>query len=402
MSPPALAARPLLRRLAFLAVLAACVVPVALRAVVPDYVESMRNQVRSRPPHQAPPAAAALHQDLVVADMHADSLLWDRDLLERSHQGHVDLPRLQRANVALQCFTVVTKSPRGQNIERNSAQAGDNITLLAIAQGWPLSCWTSLRERALFQSRRLHDLARRSRGALTVIRWRGDLADLLERRATDRRLVGGVLGIEGAHCLEGEVTNVDVLFEAGFRVVGLVHFFDNEVGGSAHGESQGGLTPFGEQVLRRLEELGMFVDLAHASPALIDDVVRLTRRPLLVTHTGLRGVHDNPRNLSDAHVRAIAATGGLIGVGFWETAVGGIDARAIAASIRYVADLVGVRHVALGSDFDGSVTTPFDVTGLPLVTSALLEAGFAPAEVRLIMGGNLLRLLGEALPAAPR
>ncbi|HBP21666.1 MAG TPA: peptidase M19, partial [Planctomycetes bacterium] len=186
--------------------------------------------------------------------------------------------------------------------------------------------------------------------------------------------------------------------EAGVRMIGPTHFFDNEVGGSAHGEAQGGLSPFGVEVVARLDELGILIDLAHSSPAVIEDVLKLGKRPPLVSHTGLRGVVESPRNLSDEQAKAIAAKGGVIGVGFWKTATGGEDLAAIVRSIRYLIDLVGVEHVALGSDFDGSVTTPFDVRGLPLVTEALLKAGLSEEEVAGVMGENLLRVLGEQLP----
>jgi microsomal dipeptidase-like Zn-dependent dipeptidase len=334
--------------------------------------------------------------------MHADTLLWDRDLLARGSRGHVDVPRLLEANVALQCFTVVTKSPRGQNIEENSADAIDNITLLALVQGWPPVTYRSLLARALHQSDRLQRAADASGGRLRVVRWREELETFLEDRAERPAQVAGVLGIEGAHCLEARLESLDALHEAGYRVIGLTHFFDNAVGGSAHGEARGGLSDFGGRVLSRMEELGILVDLAHASPALIDDVLERATRPVVVSHTGVQGVVDNPRNLSDAQLRGIARGGGLIGIGFWETATGGTDAAAIARSIRYAVDLVGIRHVALGSDFDGSVAVPFDVTGLPLVTDALLAEGFGEEEVRAILGENLLRLLLEQLPASPR
>ena len=385
--------------LGLLALLGALVATV--RLVVPAQVEARRNGVRVPGPYPVASPAAALHARLRVADMHADTLLWERDLLAPATRGHVDLPRLQEANVALQCFTIVTKSPYGQNVARNSAEALDNITLLALAQGWPPATWTSLLERALYQTRRLHDAAARSGGALRVVRWREDLSELLAARAEGASALGGLLGIEGAHCLEGRLAAVDALYEAGVRVIGPTHFFDNELGGSAHGEEQRGLSPFGVEVVARLDELGILIDLAHASPALIDDVLELSQRPPVVSHTGLRGVVESPRNLSDAHARAIAAKGGVIGVGFWKTATGGEDVASIVRSIRYLIELVGARHVALGSDFDGSVTTPFDVRGLPLLTEALLAAGLSEEELAGVMGENLLRLLGEQLPARP-
>ena len=142
----------------------------------------------------------------------------------------------------------------------------------------------------------------------------------------------------------------------------------------------------------------MLVDVAHASAQTIKDVLAVATRPVVVSHTGVRGTCDNSRNLSDEEIRRIAATGGVIAIGFWETATCGRDARSIARAARHVADLVGATHVALGSDFDGAVATPFDATGLPQITDALLAEGFNEEEIALIMGGNLLRVLAETLP----
>jgi microsomal dipeptidase-like Zn-dependent dipeptidase len=151
-------------------------------------------------------------------------------------------------------------------------------------------------------------------------------------------------------------------------------------------------------MIRRMETKGMIVDLAHASPRAIDDVLALTTRPVVVSHTGVQGTCDNRRNLSDAQIQGIARTGGVIGIGYWETAVCGTDAQAVARAIRYVADLAGVAHVGLGSDFDGAIAAPFDTTGLVQVTDALLAEGFSESEVRMIMGENVLRILEQLLP----
>ena len=191
---------------------------------------------------------------------------------------------------------------------------------------------------------------------------------------------------------------MDVLFDAGFRMLAPTHFYDNEWGGSAHGVNKTGLTEKGREMLRRAEARGMLVDLAHASAATIDDAVAVATRPLVVSHTGVKGTCDNNRNLGDEQLRKIASKGGVIGIGYWEAATCGQDARAVARAIRHAANVVGVEHVALGSDFDGSVTEPFDTTGVMLITDALLEEGFSEEEVGALMGGNVFRLLAETLP----
>ena len=176
------------------------------------------------------------------------------------------------------------------------------------------------------------------------------------------------------------------------------HFFDTDIGGSAHGIEKGGLTDKGKEMVRRMEAKRMIVDIAHASAKMIDDVLGYATRPVLVSHSGVKGTCDNQRNLSDEQLKGIARTGGVIGIGFWDTAVCGTDAKAIARAIRYTANLVGVDHVGLGSDFDGAVVTPFDTTGLVQITDALLAEGFNDEEIGRIMGRNVLRLLIQNLP----
>jgi len=367
--------------------------------IVPGEVARQKNPVAVPPPYPVSAAAAGLHRQLFIADLHADSLLWGRDLLVHGGSGHVDLPRMLLGNVGLQVFSVVTQVPAGRKFTRNASDAPDIITPLAIAQRWPLRAWGSTRERALYQAGRLRDFAAASHGRLLLVESAADLQGLLAARAGGQAVSGGLLAIEGAQSLEGDLHNLDALHAAGFRMLGLVHFFDNAVGGSVHGEHQGGLSEFGRAVLRRAEQLGMLIDLAHASDALVDDVLALATRPVLSSHGGVRGTCDNHRSLSDAQARAIAASGGVIGIGFWPRATCGADVAAIVRALRYAVDLVGVEHVALGSDFDGAVQVPFDVSGLPLLTAALLQAGFSAADIERVMGGNVVRVLQDALPA---
>lgn len=359
--------------------------------------DAQLNGLQRPPPYEAGKRARELHDRLLVADLHADTLLWNRDLLARGSRGHVDLPRLQDGGVGLQAFFVVTKTPRQMNIHRND-DSTDNIALLALGQMWPPGTWMSLKARALYQASRLQRAAHASDGRLMLVRTQADLAKAIERRKADRTFTAAILGLEGAHALEGDPANVDALYDAGFRVIAPVHFFDNEMAGSAHGVKKGGLTDKGREMVRRIEERRMLVDLAHASEETLDEVLAMATRPVIVSHTGVRGTCDNERNLSDLHLREVARTGGVVGIGFWDTAVCGKDVRAIARAVRHAARIAGVQHVALGSDFDGAVPTPFDSTGLALLTEALLDAGFGERDIELIMGGNTLRVLGETLP----
>jgi len=349
------------------------------------------------PPYHASERARALHARLWVADLHADSLLWGRDLLRRSDRGHVDVPRLIEGNVALQVFAASTKSPRHFDLDRNDDRS-DDVILLALALGWPPATWRRLLPRALHLAARADAMAARSEGGFTIIRSTADLAAYGAVRQDRPAVTAGLLAIEGAHALDGDPANVAVVADAGFRMMSPSHLFDNAFGGSAHGVDKGGLTERGREMVERMEVRGMIVDVAHASSATVDDVLAMARRPVVASHTGVRGVADNARNLTDAHLRRIADTGGVIGIGFWPTACGGEDVASIARSIRYAVGVAGVEHVALGSDFDGAVPEPFDATGLVQLTDALLDAGFDDAAISKVMGGNVRRLLADVLP----
>ncbi|MBI2422521.1 MAG: membrane dipeptidase [Candidatus Hydrogenedentes bacterium] len=371
---------------------------VIMYTYVPGKVMRDMNRTLDPGPYTLSEAGAALHKELTVVDMHCDALLWSRDLAVRGSSGHVDLPRMREGNAALEFFTVVTRTPSGQNINANEDK-NDMLIPLSFFQAWPASTWFSAHGRAIHQARRLHKLAETSGGKFMLIETREDVDRFLEARKQDPEVVAGMLGIEGLQCLENDFVNLNVLYNNGFRMMGFTHFFDNEVGGSAHGMEKGGITEFGKQVLQGMEERHIIVDLAHASPKLIDDILNLATRPVFVSHTGVRGVADNERNLSDEHLKRIAAGGGVIGIGFWETAVGEASVQGIVRAIKYTAGLVGADHVGLGSDYDGAVTAPFDISGVGQITDGLLAAGYGKDDIAKIMGGNVLRVLREQLPA---
>ena len=322
---------------------------------VPKLAEESMNRIAPTS-QQISPKAQALHKTLFIADLHGDTLMWKRDLLDRAGRGHIDLPRLEEGHVGLQIFSSVTKTPRGQNYDANSAKT-DNITALAIGQLQPPRTWTSLLERSLWHAEKLKRAEHASEGQLRIIRTGADLDRLMAARAkTGAVPVGALLSIEGLQNLEGKRANLDVLYKAGFRMAGFAHFFDNEVAGSMHGEKKGGLTPLGRQILADMEARGMIVDIAHASHAAVADILKLAKRPVVSSHGGVQATCKVNRNL------------------------------------------VGVDHVGLGSDFDGATTTPFATANVAHVTQALLDEGFTDDEIRKVMGGNVARVLKLALP----
>ena len=364
----------------------------------PAILDEEQNVVVEHQAYEISDQAQQLHSSLLIGDWHADSLLWMRNLSEQYDYGHLDFPRMQQGNMALQMFTTVTKSPSGQNYERNSSDASDNITLLAMAQRWPTATWTSLAERALFQADKLYKLAARDPDNLMLIRSRIELAEFLERRLSNPTLIGGLLGTEGSHALDGDLANIQRLFNRGFRMMSLQHFFDNKLGGSLHGTSGEGLTQFGRDAVTEMLRLGVMLDVSHSSEQVVRDTLALSDKPLIVSHTGFQGHCDSPRNISDELMEQIAAAGGLIAVGFWDGAICGNSPATVAEAIVYGIGLVGEDHVSLGSDFDGTVTTSFDGSEMAAITQALLDANLSEQQIRKVMGENMLTYLQTYLP----
>ncbi|UZR96472.1 dipeptidase [Chondrinema litorale] len=367
--------------------------------IAPNEFDKNLNETKTLPPYKVSDKALALYNSLdFIADLHCDALLWSRDLTVKNSFGHIDFPRMQEANMALEAFTIVTKSPKGQNFSKNSADAFDNITMLNFLQARPISNWFSLSARAVYQSRKLHEFAFDYEDEFIVVKSKADLERLITLKKENKRVMGGFLGIEGAHCLEGKMENLEKLYSEGVRMLAPTHFFDTELGGSAHGISKEGLTDFGKEVIQRMDELEMIIDVAHAAPALIDDVLEVTSRPILVSHTGVKGSLDNVRNLSDEHIQKIAANGGLIGVGFFDGAVTKPLTEGIVDAMKHIKSIASVDCIALGSDYDGSATVPFDITGLPLLVEELIKQGFKEEEVKAIMGENVKKFMLKNLP----
>jgi membrane dipeptidase len=363
---------------------------------LPGYVEASMNVVDGKPLIKVSQQAKDLHATLNIVDLHSDTLMWKRDMLDRANRGHMDVPRLQEGNVALQVFSSVTKTPKGQNYDANGADT-DNITLLTIAQMQPMRTWSSLLERSLWHSTKLDQAVTASQQRLQKVVTGSQLDTILFMRSKGEKRMGALLSIEGLQNLEGKATNLDKLYAAGFRMAGLTHFFDNELAGSMHGIKKGGLTPFGRDIVARMEAKGMIVDIAHCSQACVTEVLAMARRPVVSSHGGVQATCKVNRNLSDDHIRGVAKTGGIIGIGYWDAAVCDTSPKSIVAAMKHIRDLVGIQHVALGSDYDGATTVRFDTSQLVQVTQGLMNAGFTEPEIRAAMGENAIRVLRAGL-----
>jgi microsomal dipeptidase-like Zn-dependent dipeptidase len=369
----------------------------AFFTLAPGVVETQQNRVVPHPPWPVSDAARALHRRLIIGDWHSDALLWNRNLLTRSARGHTDLPRLREGNVAVQVFTTVTKTPAGMNYDHNDPKARDNISLLVFGQLRPVKTWFSLTERALDQAARLQAMAARAPEALVVVRSAADLEAVLSARAQGAETLAAILGAEGGHVLEGKLDALDRLHAAGFRLMGLTHFFADELGGSLHGADDAGLTPFGRQVVARMVENHMVIDLAHASVAMAEEVLAMPGTMPIVSHGGIHAVCPVKRNFPDALMQKVAAKGGVVGIGYWAEVTCDSTPAGVAKTIVAAVALLGADHVSLGSDFDGAVETRFDASELAALTQALMDAGMDEDTIAKVMGGNMVRVLREVL-----
>ena len=327
--------------------------------------------------------ARALHAEHPAIDLHADTLMWSRWVgydLHKAHEpplpraalgGHVDLPRMREGGMGAQFFGLVSLplADRPRGMARTVHEQIDQLAAQIAARP----------------------------GALRLVRTAGELEDCRRDGA-----IGALLGIEGAHALEGDLDNVAVFARRGVRYVGLLHFTANEAGFPAYGRGRrddAGLTRWGLALVERCEAEGVLVDLSHVNRAGFLDACRVARRPPIVSHTGVLGAFDHWRNIDDDQLRAVADKGGVVGVIFCPRYVGGDGLEPVVAHLEHILDVVGEDVPALGSDWDGFIVPTHelrDPRGLPLLTDALLARGHSPARIGKILRGNVLRVLAEA------
>ena len=335
-----------------------------------------------------------------VFDGHNDALTRDDHALLVSGRsgGHLDLPRMREGGVRGGIFAVFTPSPGSDDWELVPRDDGaiEVVPALALGHGVAAAHATTAAGRLLALERS---------GAVRVARKVGDL----DRALADQGPPVAVLHLEGAEAIDPELEALDLWHQAGLRSLGPVWSRSNTFG---HGvpfispsspDTGPGLTEAGRGLVRRCAELGIMVDLSHLNEAGFWDMARLDLGPLVASHSAVHALCPTSRNLTDAQIDAVGASGGLIGIVF---AVAFLRAdfaedpdtplSLVARHARYVADRVGVAHVALGSDYDGT-TIPAelgDVAGTPRLLEALRDAGFDDEDVERIAWRNWRRVLG--------
>ncbi len=300
----------------------------------------------------------------------------DYDLLARHEPpfpraafgGHVDLPRMREGGMDAQFFGLVSLPVMGK--ARGLARAIDE------------------------QIDELEAVLSRT-SELRLVKTRAEV-----ERTTADGAVSALLGIEGAHALEGDLERLAGFARRGVRYLGLLHFSANEAGFPAYGrgERDEGLTRFGRELVERCEAEGVIVDLAHINKRGFLDACAMATKPPIVSHTGVLGAFEHWRNIDDAQLRAVAERGGVVGVIFCPRFLGGDGLEPVVKHLLHVIDVVGEECAALGSDWDGMIVPTrelADPRGLPQLTDALLAAGVSDAVIGKILRGNVLRVLGE-------
>jgi membrane dipeptidase len=367
--------------------------------------------------------AARVHREAIVLDTHADTTPrfqdpeYDFTARHDRGEGSIDLPRAREGGLDVQFWSIYVGKVEGDG--------------------------RAIRE-ALERIDAVWELARRHPAEIAIAT---DVASI--RRGVAAGKLVSLMGVEGGHMIEGKLAILRDFYRLGVRYMTLTHSFHTEWADSAGmGDpmppGHGGLTPFGEDVVREMNRLGMMVDISHVSDGTFWDALRVSQAPLIASHSSCRAVYDHPRNLTDDMLRAIAAKGGVVMINYYpgytdpdvapairdwmarhapefaklrETSKG--DMRAMTAAMRAIAaadpvpqgslarlldhfdhalKVAGEDHVGLGSDFDGVASMPAeldDVSKLPNLTRGLLERGWSEAVVRKVLGENLLRTMRE-------
>ncbi len=327
--------------------------------------------------------ARAIHAEHPPIDLHADTLMWSRWTgydLHKAHEpplwkaafgGHVDLPRMREGGMSAQFFGLVSL-PLADRVKGMARIVHEQIDALEAQMT-------------------------RKPGAIRLVRTADEIS-----AAQQAGEISALLGIEGAHALEGNLDNVGIFARRGVRYIGLLHFTSNEAGFPAFGKGrsdEAGLTPWGLDLVQSCEDNGVLVDLAHVNKQGFLDACRVARKPPIVSHTGVLGAFEHWRNIDDAQLRAVSDKGGVVGVIFCPRYVGGDGLEPVIKHLKHIVDVVGEEHAALGSDWDGFIvpTRPLkDPRGLPLLTDAMLAAGFTRSAIGKILHDNVMRVLSEA------
>jgi membrane dipeptidase len=377
-----------------------------------------------------------LHRDAAVVDMHCDTIsrsMAGEDLAQDLAKGHIDIPKLERGGVDLQVFACFAPPPKN-DIEKHQAS-----------------------NKVFAQIEAVHQLIEKNPGKLALV------TSVQEAGAARNASKTGVLiGIEGGYAIENDLVLLRESYRAGVRLMTLTHWTATDWA-DASGDprpAHGGLTEFGESVVAEMNKLGMIIDVSHVHDETFADVLRLSKAPVVASHSCARALADHHRNLSDDMLKTLAEKNGVVGINFWpgflqdgydakQTAIfertatdhglpadraaiflagpavrdkfyadfrarwagikktlPSVDVKTVVDHIDHVVKVTGdADHVGLGSDFDGlsETATGLENAGLlPNITKELVRRGYKPEDIRKILGGNFMRVFGAVERAASK
>lgn len=310
---------------------------------------------------------------MFIMDAHCDTLLdiaaGRRRLAERGKGGHIDLPRMVDGGVSSQIFAIYVEPEY-----LPGAGARQALRLVDV----------------------FHREIEENSDSLVFATRAGDVG-----RARDEGKIAAFLSIEGGEALDGSIELLRIFHKLGVRLMTLTWSRRNELGDGAYeGGTHGGLTRFGVDVVREMDRLGMVVDVSHLSEATFWHVMEVSTNPVIASHSNAKALCGHSRNLSDEQAKAIAGSGGVIGVTFVGPFLGAgrQSVQGVADHIDHFAGLIGADNVAIGSDFDGVSDSALpeglpDVSHMPAIIDELVRRGYSDAAVRGIMGANLLRVV---------
>jgi len=351
----------------------------------------------------------------IAIDSHIDTLQWvlndNRDLAQRAKTGHVDFPRLREGQVNAPFFALwVPTYYKGAEAVRRSLDLRD--AMQRVLEAYPDQIELAL-----------------------------NASDV--ERITKTGKIAAILTVEGGHQIDDDLAVLRVYYRLGIRSMTITHFRNhNWADSSTDKPAHNGLTDFGKQVIREMNRLGMIVDISHVSDKTFYDVLAVTSKPVIASHSSCRAISDVPRNMTDDMLRALAKNGGVVGINFGEGFLNPKDAELLKATVNAISyhepdltghaldeyskkqffedaskprpsvgtiddavahidhavKVMGIDHVGIGSDFDGISSPPKGLENISKMTSlraALRKKGYSEQDVRKISGENTLRVLRE-------
>ncbi len=359
--------------------------------------------------------ARRISAEAIGIDSHIDTiqhvLVDDVDLAKRLSNGHVDFPRLREGGTKAPFFALwVPVYYKGAEAVRRTLDLRDAMQRVLDAHPDQIELAT---------------------GA-------GDI-----ERIVKSKKIAAFLAIEGGHQIDDDLAVLRMYYRMGIRAMTLTHFKNNNWADSSTDKpAHNGLTPFGKEVVREMNRLGMLVDVSHVSDKTFYDAIAISTKPVIVSHSSSRAISDIPRNVTDDMLRALARNGGVIGINFGEGFISQKDVAALRAAITsnsvappdltgkpldeyankefrgdlaamktglatisdvvdhidHIVKIAGIDHVGIGSDFDGITSPPeglADISKMPSLVAALLKRGYSEQDIKKILGGNYLRVIRE-------